>query len=154
MNILVVEDDPAEAELALEALGEKAPTVKVNVVCDGVAALAYLRREEPYTDRQLPHFILLDLNLPKKDGRTVLAELKEDPILRKIPVIVLSNSDAEEDIEHVYNNNGNCYVVKPPDMDGMYAFADSLKRFWGGSVRYSTDLPPYGGKPQHNPEKP
>lgn len=142
MNILVVEDDPAEAELALEALGEIDASARVYVVGDGVAALAYLRREEPFSEREIPQFILLDLNLPKKDGRAVLAEIKEDPILRKIPVIVLSNSDAEEDIEHVYSHNGNCYVVKPSDMDGMYALVDSLKRFWGERVCYSPNLEP------------
>jgi CheY-like chemotaxis protein len=140
MNILVVEDDPAEAELASEALTEvdTGVPINVNVVGDGVAALAYLRREEPFTTREIPNLILLDLNLPRKDGRAVLTELKEDPVLRKIPVIVLSNSDADEDIEHVYSHNGNCYVVKPTDMAGMYAFIDSLKHFWGESVRYST----------------
>jgi DNA-binding response OmpR family regulator len=142
MRILVVEDDPAEAELVLEALREVDVAAKVDVVGDGVSALAFLHGEEPFSEREIPDFVLLDLNLPRKDGRAVLTDMKEHPVLRKIPVIVLSNSDSDEDIEHVYQNNGNCYVVKPPDMDGMYAFVESLKRFWGECVRYSPDLAP------------
>ena len=137
MNILVVEDDPAEAELALEALEQIDAGAEVNVVVDGVAALAYLRREDPFAAAKIPDLVLLDLNLPRKDGRAVLAEIKEDEKLRKIPVIVLSNSDAPEDIDHVYAHNGNCYVVKPPDMQGMYGFVESLKNFWGERVRFS-----------------
>lgn len=140
MNILMVEDDAAEAEIAIEAFEKFDEPVEVTVVVDGVEALAYLRREGGYADAIMPQLILLDLNLPRKDGRAVLAELKADPLLRQIPVIVLSNSDAEADIEDVYRNNGNCYVVKPPDMAGMYRFVDALKGFWGERVRFSPGL--------------
>lgn len=137
MNILVVEDDPAEAELALEALEQVDSSAKVSVVNDGVAAMAFLRREDPFAAVKLPDLILLDLNLPRKDGRAVLAEIKTDEELKHIPVIVLSNSDSEDDITHVYRNNGNCYVVKPPDMQGMFGFVESLKSFWGERVQFS-----------------
>lgn len=140
MKILIVEDDPAEAELAVEAISEVDNSTLIVVIADGIEALAYLRREADYKDESTPDLVLLDLNLPGKDGRSVLQEIKNDPQLCQLPVIVLSNSDAEEDIEHVYRHNGNCYVVKPPDMEGMYCFAEALKRFWGERVKFSPGL--------------
>ncbi|MFP6898912.1 MAG: response regulator [Roseibacillus sp.] len=138
MKILVVEDDPAE--LAVLAFKEMEAVTDVNVVSDGVEALSYLRHEDPYANSSTPDLILLDLNMPRMVGRAVLVELKSDPKLKQIPVIVLSNSDAEDDIEHIYRHNGNCYVIKPEDMQGMSRFVESLQQFWGERVRFSPGL--------------
>jgi len=140
MKILIIEDDPAEAELAVEALSEVDSSILIVVIGDGLDALAFLRREAAYSEESTPDLVLLDLNLPGKDGRSVLQEIKGDPELCQLPVIVLSNSDAEEDIEHVYRHSGNCYVVKPQDMQGMYCFADALTKFWGERVQFSPGL--------------
>ena len=106
---------------------------QVTEARDGRAALEKARAEHP-------DLILLDLNMPRMVGRAVLVELKSDPKLKQIPVIVLSNSDAEDDIEHIYRHNGNCYVIKPEDMQGMSRFVESLQQFWGERVRFSPGL--------------
>lgn len=141
MNILMVEDNPADADLTLTAFEHAAPDVKIDVVGDGIDAMAYMRREAAYADAPVPDLLILDLGLPRKAGRSVLDELKRHPKLRHIPVIVLSVSDAEGDIEEVYRLNGNCYVVKPVDLDGMYKLARSLVTFWR-LARLSTDAIP------------
>lgn len=132
----MVEDDPAEAELAMEAFEETTENVEIDVVGDGVQALDYLRRQNGFEEKLAPDLMLLDLNLPIKDGRAVLAEMKGDPYLRQIPVIVLSNSSADEDIAEVYRLNGNCYIVKPPNLKEMFSLARSLINFWN-SVQFA-----------------
>ena len=139
MKVLVVDDDPVEAELAVLAFEKQQAGVhRVIPVGDGVAALAYLC--EAKLNAGLPDLILLDLHMPRMGGIAVLTELKDDSTLRQIPVIVFTNSNSNTDIEHVYRHNGNCYVVKPEDMQGMNQFVESLLRFWGQRVIYSPAL--------------
>nr|MBA4159070.1 response regulator [Gemmatimonadota bacterium] len=102
----------------------------LNVASDGVEALAYLRREGQYAGATRPDLILLDLNLPKKDGREVLAEIKQDPSLRHIPVVILSSSPAEQDIIRAYDLHANCYVTKPVDLDQFITVVKSIEDFW------------------------
>src|ERR687884_1433856 len=117
IEILLVEDSPGDVRLTREALRDGKVRNNLSVVTDGVEALAFLRREGRYADAPRPDLILLDLNLPKKDGREVLAEIKADPNLRRIPVVVLTTSEAEQDIVETYNLHANCYVKKPVDLD-------------------------------------
>src|SRR6266699_6037041 len=112
IEVLLVEDDPGDVLMTREAFEEHKVRNRLSVVSDGVEALAYLRQEEPYTNAVRPDLILLDLNLPRKDGREVLAEIKNDESLRLIPVVVLTTSQAEEDILKAYHLNANCYISK------------------------------------------
>src|SRR6266705_289673 len=130
IEILLVEDNPGDARLTLEAFKEGKVTNNVTVVGDGVEALAFLRREVPYTNSVRPDLILLDLNLPKKDGREVLAEIKADERLMKIPVVVLTTSTAEEDIARAYSRHANCYITKPVDLDQFLRVVQSIESFW------------------------
>jgi chemotaxis family two-component system response regulator Rcp1 len=139
IEILLVEDNPGDARLTLEALKEGKVMNNVTVKRDGVEALAYLRREGPYADSLEPDLILLDLNLPKKDGREVLAEIKTDERLMKIPVVVLTTSAAEEDIARAYSGHANCYITKPIDLDQFLHVVQSIESFWLSLVR----LPPH-----------
>ena len=116
VEILLVEDNPADVRLTREALSSDTLWNHLNAAKDGVEAMAYLRREGKFASAARPDLILLDLNLPKKDGREVLAEIKADPNLMRIPVIVLTTSDAEEDILKTYGLHANCYVTKPVDL--------------------------------------
>jgi CheY-like chemotaxis protein len=140
IEILLVEDNPGDARLTLEAFKEGKVINHVTVVRDGVEALAYLRRQEPYLDARHPDIILLDLNLPRKDGREVLAEIKADEHLRKIPVVVLTTSTAEEDIARAYSSHANCYISKPVDLEQFLRVAHSIESFWLNFVK----LPPHG----------
>ena len=119
IEILLVEDNPGDARLAWEAIREAKVSNNLRWVPDGVEALAYLRRDGKYADAQRPDLILLDLNLPRKDGREVLAEIKGDDNFRRIPVVVLTTSQAEEDILKAYHLNANCYISKPVDTDRL-----------------------------------
>lgn len=130
VEILLVEDNPGDIRLTRETLIEGKVKNNLNVVMDGVEALAYLRREGKYSDAPIPDVILLDLNLPRKDGREVLAEIKADPLLRRIPVVVLTTSKAEEDILRTYDLYANCYVTKPLDLEQFITVVKSVESFW------------------------
>jgi len=130
IDILMVEDDPGDVRLTREALKGSKLLHSLNVVEDGVAALDYLRRIAPYQDAVRPDLVLLDLNLPRKDGREVLAAMKQDPALRAIPVVILTTSQAEEDVLRAYNLNANCYVTKPVDFDQFMRIVRTIEEFW------------------------
>ena len=130
MLILLVEDDPSEARLTREALAQTGLEHELCAVSDGEKATQYLRREIGYENAQTPELILLDLNLPRKHGREVLREIKADPVLCRIPVIVISNAVSPEDVDNVYRLNGNCYLVKPHDLDELFALIRTLVDFW------------------------
>jgi CheY-like chemotaxis protein len=137
-EILLVEDNPGDARLAQEALKEGRMTSRLKVVVDGVEAMAYLRREGQYAGSPRPHLVLLDLNLPRKDGRQVLAEMKADDDLRRIPVVVLTTSQAEQDILRSYDLHANCYITKPVDLDRFISVVRSIEEYWCSVVT----LPP------------
>jgi two-component system, chemotaxis family, response regulator Rcp1 len=130
IEILLVEDSPSDTDLTLEALKDFKVRNNVTVVEDGVQALQILRREVPYAEALRPDLIMLDLNLPRKDGREVLAELKADPDLRMIPVVVLTTSRAEQDILRAYQLNANCYITKPVDFNQFLDVVKSIEDFW------------------------
>lgn len=137
-EILLVEDNPGDARLAQEALKEGRMTSRLKVVVDGVEAMSFLRREGQYQGSPRPNLILLDLNLPRKDGRQVLAELKADEDLRRIPVVVLTTSQAEQDIMRSYDLHANCYITKPVDLDRFISVVRSIEEYWCSVVT----LPP------------
>jgi CheY-like chemotaxis protein len=138
VDILLVEDNPGDARLAVEALKEGNVSNRLHVVPDGVEAMAFLRREGKYSDAPRPHVVLLDLNLPRKDGRQVLAEVKTDELLKRIPVVVLTTSQAEQDITRSYDLHANCYITKPVDLDRFITVIRSIEDFWCTVVK----LPP------------
>ncbi|MGH3925086.1 MAG: response regulator [Pseudonocardiaceae bacterium] len=137
INVLLVEDDPSDILITREAF-EEHPHNRLDVVTDGAAALAYLRHEQPYADALAPDLILLDLNLPRRDGREVLAEVKKDPTLSHIPIIILTTSSAEEDVLRSYQLHANAYVTKPMDFDGFIAAIKHIDHFFVKVVQ----LPP------------
>jgi len=130
VEILLVEDNPGDVRLTQEALKDGGVLNELHVVEDGVDALAFLRRQGKYADAPCPELILLDLNLPKKDGREVLAEIKSDDALKRIPVVILTISNAEEDILQTYNLNANCYITKPVDLEQFIKVIQSIEDFW------------------------
>ena len=130
INILLVEDNPGDADLAREALDSSKMNNNLQVVDDGEKAMAFLRREGSYFDVPRPDLILLDLNLPKKDGRQVLAEIKADAGLKRIPVVILTTSQAEEDVLKSYNLHANCYITKPIDLNQFLHVVRSIEEFW------------------------
>ncbi len=130
IEILLVEDNPGDVRLTQEALGEAKVRNNLAVAKDGVEALAYLRREPPFEAAARPDLILLDLNLPRKDGREVLAEIKADADLRRLPVVVLTTSSAEKDVLESYNLYANCYITKPVDLDQFVRIVSSIEDFW------------------------
>lgn len=134
VEILLVEDNPGDVRLTREALKEAKVINHLTVLKDGVEALAFLRHEGPYGDAATPHLILLDLNLPKKDGREVLAEIKADEKLKRIPVVVLTTSQDEQDVFKSYNLHANCYVTKPVDLEQFMTVVKSIEDFWLGIV--------------------
>ncbi len=138
MEILLIEDNPGDVRLTREGLRDGPVPVSLNVVPDGEEALRYLRREGHYTNSVVPDLVLLDLNLPKRDGREVLAEMKSDELLRKIPVIVLTTSMAEQDIRCAYELHANCYLQKPVELDRFLDLVHCIKEFWFTTV----SLPP------------
>ena len=129
INVLLVEDDPGDVLMTREAFDEYLHN-RLDVVTDGAAALAYLRQEEPYADVPRPDLILLDLNLPRRDGREVLQEIKDDPSLRHIPVIVLTTSQAEEDVLRSYQLHANAYVTKPVDFERFIEVVRQIDEFF------------------------
>jgi CheY-like chemotaxis protein len=138
VEILLVEDNPGDVRLTMEALKENKVLNNLSVVNDGMEAIAYLRREGRYADAHRPDLILLDLNLPKKNGKEVLAEIKTDPDLKRIPVVVLTASSSEKDILHSYNLSANCYITKPVSLDQFVEVVKSIENFWLTIVK----LPP------------
>lgn len=134
-EILLVEDNPGDVLLTQEAFREGRLAHRLSVVEDGEEAISFLRRQAPYTDAPKPDVILLDLNLPKKDGRELLAEIKEDPALRYIPIIVLTTSDAEQDVWRAYKLHANCYLTKPVNLDDFIRKIRSFEDFWLTVVR-------------------
>ena len=138
IEILLVEDNPADVRLTTEVLKDAKLCNTIHVARDGVEALQYLRREGTLEDVPPPDLILLDLNLPRLDGRDVLVQIKNDPVLKRIPVVILTTSDAEQDILRSYELHANCYITKPVDLDQFVKVVQSIEDFWFSIVR----LPP------------
>jgi two-component system, chemotaxis family, response regulator Rcp1 len=130
VEILLVEDSPTDVLLAQEALGASKIVNNLHTVCDGVEAMAFLRRKDKYENAPRPGLILLDLNLPKKDGREVLAAIKTDEQLKCIPVVVLTTSKSEADVLKAYGLHANCYIVKPVDFEKFAEVVRSIESFW------------------------
>lgn len=128
--VLVAEDNQADVRLIREAISLCGVRASLDFVTDGEAVMAYLRREEPYADAPRPGVIFLDLNMPRKDGREALAEIKADPDLRRIPVVVLTTSAAEDDVATSYGVSANCFVTKPPDLDRYMRTIALTAKFW------------------------
>jgi len=140
VNVLLVEDDPGDVLLVREAFAEGRLENRLDVVGDGVEAMRYVRGEGDYAGRRRPDLILLDLNLPRKSGAEVLAEIKADPALATIPVVVLTTSEAEEDVLRSYQHHANAYVTKPVDFERFREIVHRIDDFFVGIVR----LPPHG----------
>lgn len=128
--VLLIEDNPGDVRLTQEAFKEDNKDVTLEAVNDGVEALSYLRKEGQYSEKQTPDLILLDLNLPKWDGRKVLKEIKGDPLLRRIPVVVLTTSNAGADILKSYDLHANCFINKPIDYDDFFNIIHNIGEFW------------------------
>lgn len=140
VDILLVEDNPGDARLTREALANSAMPNTLYDVRDGEQALAFLRHQAPYASMPTPQLVLLDLNLPRRDGREVLEDMKRDPALQHIPVVVLTSSEAEEDILRSYRLHANCFVTKPVDLDDLSRVIEGIGQFWFNLVK----LPPGG----------
>ncbi|WP_375510239.1 response regulator [uncultured Nostoc sp.] len=138
IQVLLVEDNPGDAQLTRIALEDSKISIHLNVVEDGVEAMAFLRKQEKYVKAAHPDIVLLDFNLPRKDGREVLAEMKGDENLKRIPVVVLTTSQTQEDILKAYNLSANCYITKPVDFDQFVKIVQSIENFWFAIVK----LPP------------
>ena len=139
IDVLLVEDNPGDVRLTREALREGKVRNNLHTVADGVEAMADLRREKGYEDAVRPDLILLDLNLPRMDGREVLQAIKQDPSLRNIPVVVLTSSQAEQDIVRAYDLHANCYVTKPVDLDQFITVVQSIENFWFSIVKLPSE---------------
>jgi two-component system, chemotaxis family, response regulator Rcp1 len=135
IEILLVEDSPDDADLTIDALRDGRVRNRITHLEDGVEAMAFLRRAGKYADAPRPDLILLDLNLPRKNGREVLAEVKTDPDLRRIPVVIMTSSDDEKDVLAAYNLCVNCYVTKPVDLDQFIGVVKSIEHFWFSIVK-------------------
>ena len=129
-NILLVEDNSADIALTQEALEDSRLINKLYIVKDGIEALKFLRKEGEYANVPRPNIVLLDLNLPKKSGREVLTEIKQDPDLQRIPVVIMTSSKNEEDVLRSYNLKANCYIVKPLDFNQFVNVVKSIEQFW------------------------
>ena len=130
VEILLVEDNPGDVRLTQEAFADAKVSNNLQVVNDGIAAMQFLRHEEPYQEASSPDLILLDLNMPRMDGREVLAELAGDQELSRIPVVVLTTSASEEDIHRSYDLNANCYITKPVDLEQFLKVVAQIDEFW------------------------
>ncbi len=139
IEILLVEDNPGDVLLVVEALRGGKVQNKLHIAKDGMEATAFLHREGEYADALYPDLILLDLNLSKKNGREVLAEIKEDPALKHIPVVILTSSQEREDIVKAYNLHANCYVTKPIDLEQFIMVVKSIIDFWSTIVKLPTE---------------
>jgi two-component system, chemotaxis family, response regulator Rcp1 len=134
VQILIVEDNPADARLVREVMRDSKILNEIHWVPDGVEAMAFLRRQGKYPQAPRPNLMFLDLNMPRKDGREVLSEVKSDPDLRRIPVVVMTSSQAEEDIARAYDQHANCYVRKPISFEQFHAVVKTLENFWFSTV--------------------
>jgi two-component system response regulator len=141
VDILLVEDNPGDVRLTKEALRDAKVFNNIYVVKDGVEAMEFLRKEGSFAHVSAPDLILLDLNLPRKDGREVLAEIKKDPKIKRIPVVILTGSKTDEDVMKSYDLHANCYVTKPVDLNGFIKIMHSIEEFWFTIVK----LPPKEG---------
>lgn len=139
IEILLVEDNPSDVRLTVEALKEGRVSNKLSVVKDGVEAMAFLRRTGKFKNARRPDLILLDLNLPKKDGREVLAEIKKDPKLKLIPVVILTTSKAEKDVLKTYKLHANCYIPKPVDLERFITVVKAIENFWLSVVKLPSE---------------
>jgi len=140
VQMLLVEDNPGDVRLTKETLRDSKIMVNLHVVGDGMEAMAFLRKESKYANAPRPDIVLLDLNLPKKDGREVLAEIKQDPDLKRIPVVILTISNGQEDILKSYNLHANAYVTKPLNLEQFAKIVKAIEDFWLTVVK----LPPSG----------
>jgi chemotaxis family two-component system response regulator Rcp1 len=138
IEILLVEDSPGDVRLTIEALKDAKVHNRLSVARDGVEAMQFLQKKEPFKDAVRPDLILLDLNLPRKDGREVLAEIKGNLELRQIPVVVLTTSRAEEDVLRAYDLHANCYITKPVDFEQFMSVVKSIENFWLTVVKLPT----------------
>lgn len=135
IEILLVEDNPGDIRLTVEVLKDAKVCNRLSVATDGLEALQFLRREGKHGEAPRPDLILLDLNLPRRDGRELLADIKDDPELRSIPVVVLTTSHAEQDILKSYELHANCYITKPVDLDQFARVVQSIEEFWFSIVK-------------------
>ena len=134
-EILLVEDSPGDVRLTREALKDAKMYINLHVASDGIVAMAFLNREGEYADVPRPDLILPDLNLPRKDGRQVLEEIKESPSLKSIPVVILTTSASDEDVMRSYQLHANCYISKPVDLEGFLKVITSIDNFWLSIVK-------------------
>ena len=141
VDILLVEDNPGDARLTREALAHSSIPSTLYDVRDGEQALAFLRREGPYRSAPRPRLVLLDLNLPRRDGREVLEDMKKDPALQHIPVVVLTSSEAEEDILRSYRLHANCFITKPVDLEDLSRVLEGIEHFWFNLVKLPPEVP-------------
>jgi chemotaxis family two-component system response regulator Rcp1 len=141
IDILLIEDNPGDVRLTREMLKECSVPNRLTSVSDGIEAISYLRRQGKYKDVSRPDLILLDLNLPRMDGREVLAELKGDSELKCIPVVVLTSSQAESDVLATYKLHANCYVTKPVGLSQFGSVVHSIEQFWLATARLPSDIP-------------
>jgi len=139
VEILMVEDNPADVLLTREALKEVKMRNNLSVARDGIEAMAFLHQEGTFARSPRPDLILLDLNLPRKDGREVLAEIKADDSLKRIPLVILTTSTAEQDILRTYNLHANCYITKPVDLDQFIIVVQSIENFWFTIVKLANE---------------
>lgn len=135
IEVLLVEDSPGDVRLTREALKDAKVHISLHVAADGIEAMAFLERTGTHVDARRPDLILLDLNLPRKDGREVLKEIKESPALRSIPVVILTTSSSEADVLRSYELHANCYISKPVDLDGFLKVVQSIDNFWLSVVK-------------------
>lgn len=141
IEILLVEDNVGDVRLTKEALSEAKIPNRLHVASDGLAALQFLRKEQPYGDCPQPDLVLLDLNLPKKSGLEVLAQIKQDPALRTIPVIILTSSNAEGDVLQSYDHHANAYVTKPVELEKFFSIVERIDDFWLATARLPASNP-------------
>lgn len=149
-QILLVEDNPADADLVRDALAEVGHPHRVTVVSDGEEAMRFLRRESEHAGARGPDLVLLDLNVPRKDGREVLAELRADPLLTHVPVVVLTSSEAERDVMYAYQLHANCVVSKPLGLEQFFHAIRALAQFWLSDAKLpprARENPPASGSP-------
>jgi len=135
VDVLLVEDNPGDARLVQEALAENNLELNLHIVRDGMQALAFVNQEGEYADAPTPDLVLLDFNLPMRDGREVLANIKNDPVLKRLPVVILSSSEAEQDILQSYDLHANCYIQKPLDFEQFTTVIKSVGNFWFNIVK-------------------
>jgi chemotaxis family two-component system response regulator Rcp1 len=136
IEVLLVEDSPGDVRLTQEAFRDANSSIHLHVVCDGVEAMAFLRRSGAHIGAPRPDIILLDLNLPKMDGREVLARIKQDDTLKTIPTIILTTSGAEADVVKSYQLHANCYLLKPVQLEGFESLVKSINEFWLTKVKF------------------